>query len=105
MRGGCSTIHAVPVTYVGPLCARRGCPRPAWNDGLCPACWRLARFIGKDPRLFAYEPLDGYRDARDAVELPWEQLERAAQAGGRTLAEQLGEGSPEDGLEHRRRTR
>jgi hypothetical protein len=30
--------------------------------------------FGKDPLLFAYQPLDGYRDERDAVELPWEAL-------------------------------
>jgi hypothetical protein len=32
--------------------------------------------FGKDPRLFAYEPLHGYRDEHDTVPLPWDRLER-----------------------------
>ena len=32
--------------------------------------------------MFAYEPLDGYRDERDAVELPWEHWEQQAGARG-----------------------
>lgn len=30
--------------------------------------------FGKDPLLFVYQPLDGYHDERDAVELPWEAI-------------------------------
>lgn len=47
--------------------------------------------FGKDPDLFAYEPLDGYRDERDAVPLPWEALEREARDRGRGLADVLAE--------------
>jgi hypothetical protein len=79
------------IRFVGPLCARRDCRRPEWEDGLCVACRRLARLFGKDPGLFAYEPLRGYRDERDAVPLPWERLEAEAAAGGRSLADLLGE--------------
>ncbi len=50
-------------------------------------CWRLARLFGKDPGLFVYEPVYGYRDERDAVELPWEEWERQASAGGRGVAD------------------
>jgi hypothetical protein len=80
-RGGLSTTlppaayHlGVPITSIGPACARRGCSFPLWKDTLCNRCWRLATMFGKDPLLFAYQPLDGYRDERDAVELPWEAL-------------------------------
>jgi hypothetical protein len=66
----------VPIAFTGPTCARRGCPRPDWSDGLCVRCWRLARLFGRDPRMFAYEPLNGWADARDTVALPWGELER-----------------------------
>jgi hypothetical protein len=66
----------VPIAFTGSTCARRGCARPVWADGLCVRCWRLARLFGKDPWMFAYEPLDGWKDARDAVALPWDRLER-----------------------------
>ena len=46
--------------------------------------------FGKDPALFAYEPLDGYRDEGDAVALPWERWESEARAGGASLADLLG---------------
>ena len=39
--------------------------------------------------MFAYEPLKGYADARDAVALPWEHLEREAAARGMGLADFL----------------
>ncbi|MDQ3356341.1 MAG: hypothetical protein M3502_06445 [Actinomycetota bacterium] len=77
----------MPITSYGPLCARRGCRGPVWRDRLCGNCWRLARLFGKDPRLFAYQPLQGYSNDRDAVELPWEQWEQAANAGGRGIAD------------------
>ena len=62
----------MPIAITGPVCARRGCTFPQWKDTLCNRCWRLAFMFGKDPLLFAYQPLDGYRDERDAVELPWD---------------------------------
>jgi hypothetical protein len=65
----------MPVKLTGPFCARRGCGRPEWKDGLCSRCWRFARLFSKPPALLAYDPLDGYRDDRDAVELPWEEWE------------------------------
>jgi hypothetical protein len=83
---------------VGPLCARRDCARSVFKDGLCTRCWRLARMFGKDPALFAYEPLGPYRDPRDAVELPWEEWEREAGARGVTVAELLA-APPPDGRE------
>ena len=72
----------MPIAYTGPTCARRDCARPVWKDALCVRCWRLARLFGKDPRLFAYEPLEGWTDDRDAVALPWERLERELLGGG-----------------------
>lgn len=41
----------------------------------------------KDPKMFAYEPLHGYGDARDAVEPPT----RGAQAASAGRASRLGE--------------
>jgi len=64
------------------VCVRRGCGRPLWKDELCVRCWRLCQLFSKDVRMFAYEPLDGYRDERDAVELPWEHWEQQAGARG-----------------------
>jgi hypothetical protein len=72
----------VPIAFTGPICARRDCPRPDWRDGLCVRCWRLARLFGRDPGMFAYEPLNGYGDARDTVALPWDRLERELLGGG-----------------------
>ncbi|CAA9496915.1 MAG: hypothetical protein AVDCRST_MAG45-1061 [uncultured Solirubrobacterales bacterium] len=80
----------MPIVSLGPLCHRRSCRGPAWRDDLCPDCWRLARLFGKDPRLFAYQPRDGWRDERDAAELPWEQWEQweqQASADGRGVAD------------------
>jgi hypothetical protein len=71
------------------------CSRPDWTDGLCSRCWRVCRLFGRDPRLFTYEPLDGYRDERDAVGLPWERWESEARAGGASLADLLAR--PPDG--------
>jgi hypothetical protein len=85
----------VPIAFTGSTCARRDCTRPVWSDGLCGRCWRLAKLFGKDPRLFAYEPLNGYADARDAVALPWEALEREAAARGMGLADFLVRLGPE----------
>ena len=39
--------------------------------------------------MFAYEPLNGYADARDSVALPWEALEAEAEARGMALADVL----------------
>jgi hypothetical protein len=65
----------MPVRLTGPICARRGCRRPEWKDGLCARCWRFGRLFNKPPELLAYQPLDGFKDDRDAVELPWEDVE------------------------------
>jgi hypothetical protein len=64
----------VPIAITGPVCARRGCAFPQWKDTLCSRCWRLAYMFGRDPLLFAFQPLHGYCDERDAVELPWEAI-------------------------------
>jgi hypothetical protein len=32
--------------------------------------------FGKDPRLFAYEPLHGWSGEKDTIPLPWDRLER-----------------------------
>jgi len=37
--------------------------------------------------MFAYAPLDGYCDDRDAVEFPWERWEQEVGAQGRGLAD------------------
>jgi hypothetical protein len=87
----------VTIRFVGPQCARRGCARSEFKDGLCPRCWRLARVFGKDPRLFAYEPLGPYQGERDAVELPWEVWEREASARGMTVADLLADPPREGG--------
>ncbi|HEV2769991.1 MAG TPA: hypothetical protein VGV40_07400 [Solirubrobacteraceae bacterium] len=42
--------------------------------------------------MFAYEPLHGYRDRRDAVELPWRRWEQEAQARGVAIADIVAEG-------------
>ena len=81
----------MPIRFVGSQCARRDCRRPEWADGLCGHCRRLARLFGKDPGLFAYEPLGGYRDERDAVPLPWEHWEAEAGSRGWSLADLLGD--------------
>ena len=44
--------------------------------------------------MFAYDPLDGYRDPSDAVAWPWERWEREAAARGSTLADALGAARP-----------
>ena len=85
----------MPIVFTGSLCARRGCGRPHGKDGLCNRCWRLAKLVGKSPRLFAYEPVEGYRDERDSVALPWELWERAARERGVPLADLLAE-SPDE---------
>jgi hypothetical protein len=66
----------VPIALTGSTCARRDCTRPEWKDGLCGRCWRLGALFGRDPALFAYEPLHGWADDGDAVGLPWDRLER-----------------------------
>ena len=71
---------------IGPTCVRRGCERPPWKDALCCRCRRLGQLFGKDPRMFAYEPLGGYLDERDAVELPWERWQEEAGVRGRDIA-------------------
>jgi hypothetical protein len=81
----------VPIQFVGRVCARRGCTRPHYKDGLCVRCWRFAGLFGKDPRMLAYHPLDGYRGARDAIELPWEEWEEEARAQGKAVADLLAE--------------
>ena len=46
--------------------------------------------FGKDPRMFAYEPLDGYRDTRDTVPLPGDSWESEATARGGGVADLFG---------------
>ena len=75
----------MPVTHYGPLCARPGCRRPDWEDGLCHACRRLARMFGRDPHLFAYVPLHFEPDA-----LPWDEWQ--AELLGREQPPQPGAG-------------
>ncbi len=84
----------MPIAYTGSICERRDCARPCWKDGLCVRCWRLAYLFGKDPALFAYEPLHGWTDARDAVPLPWDDLEREAARRGVALADLFADGAP-----------
>jgi hypothetical protein len=50
--------------------------------------------FGKNPEMFAYEPLNGYRHERDAVELPWESWEQEAGADGRGVADLFGQPRP-----------
>lgn len=83
----------MPVVYTGPICARRGCRYPPWKDGLCGRCWRLGKMFGKDPRMFAYQPLDGYRDERDTVAFGWDQWQEEARARGVSLADLFAEPS------------
>lgn len=92
----------MPFTYLGPLCARRGCSRPEHEDGLCARCRRLAHFFSKHPELLAYEPMHGYKDDRDAIELPWERWE---QEGKRGVADLFAEPPPGDRSEAQRRPR
>lgn len=86
----------MPITFVGPSCARRGCRGPAWKDQLCPRCWRLAGFLGRDPRMFAYEPADGYSDDRDAVALPWSAWDEEARTRGGGVADLFARPSADD---------
>ena len=87
------------IRLVGQVCARRGCQRPHWKDGLCARCWRFAELFGKDPRLLAYVPLGGYRDQKDAVELPWGEWEQEAGRRGIALVDLLMEKSDAEGEE------
>ena len=59
----------------------------------------------KDPKMFAYEPLYGYGDDRDAVELPWEQWAQEAESRERGVADLFAEPPDEgrSGGEHRAR--
>jgi hypothetical protein len=52
--------------------------------------------FGKDKELFAYEPLHGYSDDGDAVELPWQRWELEASARGLGLADLFAEALPAD---------
>jgi hypothetical protein len=47
--------------------------------------------FGKDKEMFAYEPLGGYRDGRDSVELPWDVWDREARSTGRGIADLFAE--------------
>ena len=83
------------IVATGPVCARRSCARPLWKDDLCGRCWRLAHMFGKDTRMFAYHPVDGFSDPSDAVAWPWERWEREAAARGSTVVDALGD-APRD---------
>jgi len=76
-----------PITYTGPVCGRPDCHRPAWRDGVCVYCWRLAKMFGKDLKMFVYQPLRGFSDERAGVALPWEEWERQARDRGGSLAD------------------
>jgi hypothetical protein len=86
----------MPIELTGSRCARRGCERPEWAEGLCVRCRRLACLFGKDPRMFAHAPLAEYSDPHDTVALPWDDWERQAARRGLTLAELLAEGPADD---------
>ena len=60
-------------------------------DPLCGPCLQLARLFKREPRMFAYEPVDGYRNERDAVELPWERWEDEAGAQGKSVVDLIAE--------------
>ena len=45
--------------------------------------------FGKDPGMFAYQPIGAYEGESDAVELPWDEWERQAAARGATVADLL----------------
>ena len=77
----------MPVTNLRPHLRPPGLSRPIWNDSLCGPCWNLCRLFRKDTRMFAYEPVDGYRGDRDAVELPWDQWETEAVARGESVVD------------------
>jgi len=64
----------MPIIAMGPVCDRRGCRKPVYEGVLCFDCWRLARMFGRDPAMFALQPLYGWRDEHDAVEVPVERL-------------------------------
>ena len=70
------SFRGVPIRLTGDRCARRGCDRPLWKEGLCNRCWRLAGCSASRRSCSHYDPLDGYADDRDAVELPWADLDR-----------------------------
>jgi len=53
--------------------------------------------------MFAYEPLDRYKDDRDAVELPWERWEQEARHRGGGVADLFAGAPAADGSEPRRR--
>ncbi|MGI8440698.1 MAG: hypothetical protein ACR2NV_11000 [Thermoleophilaceae bacterium] len=53
--------------------------------------------MGKDPHMFAYEPLHGWGHDRDAVELPWERWEQEAATSGRGVVDLFAEPPVEDG--------
>jgi hypothetical protein len=72
---------------------------------MCHACGRLAHLFGKDPQMFAYEPLHGYRDHRDAVELPWDRWEQEARARELAVADLLAQAPEADPTESQRRER
>ncbi len=52
--------------------------------------------FGKDPALFAYEPLDGYGDQRDAIEWAWQRWEQEARERGLGVADLVAEAPPPD---------
>jgi hypothetical protein len=78
------------IIRIGPACERPGCNRPVMEFGLCGPCLRLCRAMGRDPELFASEPLRGAAGHDQPTAPDWDELEREAARRGLSLAELIG---------------